>query len=124
MKLWFSRFINPKSTITGEKHRNEINETLVLPLDRYENFLKEWILVGHKNDWNVYGQVKSLIDGGLSLAQQTVTWIGELMPWLEGAKWHYTWFEVPLDISRLQKNGYVRKRVGTVLLFTRSRFIL
>jgi methionyl-tRNA synthetase len=30
-------------------------------LDRYEDFLKEWILVGHKNDWkpNVYGQVKS-----------------------------------------------------------------
>jgi methionyl-tRNA synthetase len=27
--------INPKSTITGET-RNEINETLVLPLDRYE----------------------------------------------------------------------------------------
>jgi methionyl-tRNA synthetase len=29
--------------------------------------LKEWILVGHKNDWkpNVYGQVKSWIDGGL-----------------------------------------------------------
>jgi methionyl-tRNA synthetase len=50
--------------------RNEINETLVLPLDRYENFLKEWILVGHKN-WkpNVYGQVKSWIDGGLDLAQ-------------------------------------------------------
>jgi methionyl-tRNA synthetase len=38
-----------------------------LPLDRYEDFLKEWILVGHKNDWkpNVYGQVKSWIDGGL-----------------------------------------------------------
>jgi methionyl-tRNA synthetase len=36
-------------------------------LDRYEDFLKEWILVGHKNDWkpNVYGQVKSWIDGGL-----------------------------------------------------------
>jgi methionyl-tRNA synthetase len=40
--------INPKSTITGETPCNEINETLVLPLDRYEDFLKEWILVGHK----------------------------------------------------------------------------
>jgi methionyl-tRNA synthetase len=39
--------INPKSTITGETPCNEINET-VLPLDRYEDFLKEWILVGHK----------------------------------------------------------------------------
>jgi methionyl-tRNA synthetase len=41
------------------------NETLVLPLDRYEDFLKEWILVGHKMTGNqMFGQVKSWIDGG------------------------------------------------------------
>jgi methionyl-tRNA synthetase len=35
--------------------------------------LKEWILVGH--DWkpNVYGQVKSWIDGGLEPRAVTVT---------------------------------------------------
>jgi methionyl-tRNA synthetase len=43
--------INPKSTITGETPY-EIDETLVLPLDRYEDFLKEWILVGHKMTGN------------------------------------------------------------------------
>jgi methionyl-tRNA synthetase len=30
--------INPKSTITGENSYYEIDETLVLPLDRYEDF--------------------------------------------------------------------------------------
>jgi methionyl-tRNA synthetase len=42
--------INPKSTITGDSY-HEIDETLVLPLDRYEDFLKEWIL-GHKTTGN------------------------------------------------------------------------
>jgi hypothetical protein len=45
------RFNQPKINHNWRNTRNEINETLVLPLDRYENFLKEWILVGHKNDW-------------------------------------------------------------------------
>jgi methionyl-tRNA synthetase len=57
-------FNKPKSTITGET-RYEINETLVLPLNRYEDFLKEWILVGHKNDWKpMFTDSKSWIDGG------------------------------------------------------------
>jgi methionyl-tRNA synthetase len=43
--------INPKSTITGETYY-EIDETLVLPLDRYEDFLKEWILVDIKTTGN------------------------------------------------------------------------
>jgi methionyl-tRNA synthetase len=38
--------INPKSTITGEIMKSD--ETLVLPLDRYEDFLKEWILLDIK----------------------------------------------------------------------------
>jgi methionyl-tRNA synthetase len=42
--------INPKSTITGETPVNEIDETLVLPLNR-EDFLKR-ILVGHKMTGN------------------------------------------------------------------------
>jgi hypothetical protein len=34
------------------------DETLVLPLDRYEDFLKEWILVGHKMTGNQMYTVK------------------------------------------------------------------
>ena len=38
-----------------------------LPLNKYEKFITDWIIKGHKNDWkpNVYGQVKSWIDNGL-----------------------------------------------------------
>ena len=43
--------INPKSTITGETPIMKSTKHWFLPLDRYEDFLKEWILVGHKNDW-------------------------------------------------------------------------
>jgi methionyl-tRNA synthetase len=71
-----------------------------LPLDRYEDFLKEWILVGHKNDWkpNVYGQVKSWIDGGLEPRAVTrdLDW-GIDVP-IEGAegKKLYVWFDAPI----------------------------
>jgi hypothetical protein len=67
--MWFKlecyRFNQPKINHNW-RYPNEIDETLVLPLDRYEDFLKEWILVGHV-DWkpNVYGQVNQ-IDGGLN----------------------------------------------------------
>jgi hypothetical protein len=54
--MWFNlecyRFDQPKINHNWREHHNEINETLVLPLDRYENFLKEWILVGHKMTGN------------------------------------------------------------------------
>ena len=38
-----------------------------LPLNEYEDFLNEWIIEGHKDDWkpNVYGQVKSWLNDGL-----------------------------------------------------------
>jgi len=59
--------INPKSTISGAVPTLKSTKHWFLPLDRYENFLKYWIIKGHKNDWkpNVYGQCKSWIDDGL-----------------------------------------------------------
>ncbi|MCB0428228.1 MAG: class I tRNA ligase family protein, partial [Mangrovimonas sp.] len=59
--------INPKSTITGSVPVLKETKHWFLPLNEYEDFLKEWILEGHKNDWkpNVYGQCKSWIDDGL-----------------------------------------------------------
>lgn len=49
--------INPKSTITGTQPTLKQTKHWFLPLDRYDSFLREWILEGHKNDWkpNVYG---------------------------------------------------------------------
>jgi methionyl-tRNA synthetase len=92
--------INPKSTITGETPVLKSTKHWFLPLDRYEDFLKEWILVGHKNDWkpNVYGQVKSWIDGGLEPRAVTrdLDW-GIDVP-VEGAegKKLYVWFDAPI----------------------------
>jgi methionyl-tRNA synthetase len=40
------------------RNNHENDETLVLPLDRYEDFLKEWILVGHKMTGNQMYTVK------------------------------------------------------------------
>ena len=95
--------INPKSTITGVTPVLKSTKHWFLPLDRYDAFLREWILEGHKNDWkpNVYGQVKSWIDGGLEPRAVTrdLDW-GIDVP-VEGAerKKIYVWFDAP--------NGYI-----------------
>ena len=59
--------IDPRSAISGAQPVLKQTRHWFLPLDRYEDFLRTWILDGHKNDWkpNVYGQCKSWIDEGL-----------------------------------------------------------
>lgn len=92
--------INPKSAITGAIPTMKETKHWFLPLDRYEDFLKEWILVGHKNDWkpNVYGQCKSWIDDGLKPRAVTrdLDW-GIPVP-VKGAegKVLYVWFDAPI----------------------------
>ena len=105
--------INPKSTITGETPILKSTKHWFLPLDRYEDFLKEWILVGHKNDWkpNVYGQVKSWIDGGLEPRAVTrdLDW-GIDVP-IEGAegKKLYVWFDAPIGYISSSKEWAQRE---------------
>lgn len=105
--------INPKSTITGETPIMKSTKHWFLPLDRYEDFLKEWILVGHKNDWkpNVYGQVKSWIDGGLEPRAVTrdLDW-GIDVP-VEGAegKKLYVWFDAPIGYISSTKEWAFRE---------------
>nr|WP_299214510.1 methionine--tRNA ligase [uncultured Allomuricauda sp.] len=92
--------INPKSAITGNVPTLKKTKHWFLPLDRYESFLKEWILKGHKNDWkpNVYGQCKSWIDDGLKPRAVTrdLDW-GIPVP-VEGGegKVLYVWFDAPI----------------------------
>jgi methionyl-tRNA synthetase len=91
--------INPRSTISGGKP--VLRETLhwFLPLDRYEPWLRQWILEGHK-EWkaNVYGQCKSWIDQGLQprAVSRDLDW-GVPVP-VEGAggKVLYVWFDAPI----------------------------
>ncbi len=92
--------ISPKSAITGNVPTLKKTKHWFLPLDRYEGFLKEWILEGHKNDWkpNVYGQCKSWIDDGLKPRAVTrdLDW-GIPVP-VEGGegKVLYVWFDAPI----------------------------
>ncbi|MCK0130489.1 methionine--tRNA ligase [Flavobacteriaceae bacterium F08102] len=92
--------INPKSAITGNTPTMKETTHWFLPLNDYEAFLKEWILVGHKNDWkpNVYGQVKSWIDDGLRPRAVTrdLDW-GIPVPVKGGeGKVLYVWFDAPI----------------------------
>ena len=92
--------INPKSTVSGAVPSMKETKHWFLPLDRYEDFLTEWILKGHKSDWkpNVYGQCKSWIDGGLEPRAVTrdLDW-GIPVP-VEGGdgKVLYVWFDAPI----------------------------
>ena len=92
--------INPKSTITGAVPTLKETKHWFLPLDRHEDFLKEWILEGHKSDWkpNVYGQCKSWIDDGLKPRAVTrdLDW-GIPVPVKGGeGKVLYVWFDAPI----------------------------
>lgn len=92
--------INPKSTLTGEIPILKETKHWFLPLNEYDDFMREWILKGHKNDWkpNVYGQVKSWLDDGLRPRAVTrdLDW-GIPVP-VAGAegKVLYVWFDAPI----------------------------
>ena len=91
--------INPKSAITGNTPVLRETKHWYLPLDKYESFLREWILEGHK-EWksNVYGQCKSWLDMGLQprAVSRDLDW-GIPVP-VEGAegKVLYVWFDAPI----------------------------
>lgn len=105
--------INPKSTITGETPVLKLTKHWFLPLDRYDEFLREWVLVGHKNDWkpNVFGQVKSWLDDGLKPRAVTrdLDW-GIPVP-VEGAegKVLYVWFDAPIGYISSTKEWALRE---------------
>ncbi len=99
--------IDPKSKLSGAQPVKKKTTHWYLPLDRYEGWLKEWILDGHK-EWrgNVYGQCKSWIDGGLQprAVSRDLDW-GVPVP-VEGAegKVLYVWFDAPIGyISNTQE---------------------
>ncbi len=105
--------INPKSTISGSVPTTKETKHWFLPLDRYEEFLTNWILKGHKDDWksNVYGQCKSWIDGGLEPRAVTrdLDW-GIPVP-VEGGegKVLYVWFDAPIGYISSTKEWAARE---------------
>lgn len=91
--------INPKSTISGATPVLRKTKHWYLPLDKHEQWLREWILDSHK-EWksNVYGQCKSWLDTGLQprAVSRDLDW-GIPVP-VEGAegKVLYVWFDAPI----------------------------
>jgi len=94
-----TELINPRSTISGSKPVLRKTKHWYLPLDRYEPFLRKWILEDHK-EWktNVYGQCKSWLDQGLQprAVSRDLDW-GVPVP-VENAegKVLYVWFDAPI----------------------------
>ena len=108
-----TELINPKSTLSGAIPTLKETKHWFLPLNKYENFLKEWILEGHKADWkpNVYGQVKSWVDDGLRPRAVTrdLDW-GIPVP-VEDAegKVLYVWFDAPIGYISSTKEWATRE---------------
>jgi len=99
--------LDPRSRLSGSTPVMKKTKHWYLPLDRYEPWLREWILEQHK-EWktNVYGQCKSWLDSGLQPRAVTrdLDW-GVPVP-VEGAegKVLYVWFDAPIGyISNTQE---------------------
>ena len=91
--------INPHSALSGAELVKKATKHWYLPLDQYEQWLREWIIEGHK-EWkpNVYGQVKSWLDNGLQPRAVTrdLDW-GVPVPVEEAdGKVLYVWFDAPI----------------------------
>lgn len=92
--------INPRSAFSGKPPVLRKTKHWYLPLNKYEPWLKEWIIEGHKDDWkrNVYGQCKSWIENGLNPRAMTrdLDWgVKVPLPNTEG-KVLYVWLDAPI----------------------------
>lgn len=93
------QLINPRSTLSDAIPVKRKTKHWYFPLQKYEDFLRKWILEGH-TEWknNVYGQCKSWLDNGLQSRAMTrdSNWgIKVPLPNAEG-KVLYVWFDAPI----------------------------
>ncbi|WP_447641042.1 MULTISPECIES: methionine--tRNA ligase [Chitinophagaceae] len=94
------QLINPVSTISGKTPIKKLTKHWYLPLNRHEDWLRQWILEDHKEDWktSVLGQCKSWLDGGLQPRAVTrdLDW-GIKVPVKDAeGKVLYVWFDAPI----------------------------
>ena len=111
-----SDLINPKSSLSGSIPVFKKTKHWFLPLDQHEEFIKEWILKGHRKDWkpNVYGQVKSWIENGLQPRAVTrdLDW-GIPVPLHGGeGKVLYVWFDAPIGYISSTKEWAQKKNIN------------
>ncbi len=94
------QLINPRSALSNATPQKKMTKHWYFPLNKYEEWLKEWIVDGKKDEWkaNVYGQCKSWIDSGLHPRAMTrdSTWgVPVPLPDAKG-KVLYVWFDAPI----------------------------
>ena len=96
------QLINPRSTLSGNAPVKKMTTHWYLPLNKHEDFLREWILNEHKADWktNVLGQCKGWIEAGLQPRAVTrdLDWGVSLPQEIQGGagKVLYVWFDAPI----------------------------
>jgi methionyl-tRNA synthetase len=102
-----NELLNPRSKLSNRPPVLKSTSHWYLPLDKYEPFLRNWILEGHK-EWksNVYGQCKSWLDQGLQprAVSRDLDW-GIPVP-VVGAKGKvlYVWFDAPIGYISATKD--------------------
>ena len=94
------QLINPVSTLSGNPPVKRLTKHWYLPLNKHEDWLRNWIINEHGADWkaNVVGQCKSWIDNGLQPRAVTrdLDWgVKVPLPDAEG-KVLYVWFDAPI----------------------------
>ena len=92
------QLINPKSALSGNTPIKKATTHWYLPLNKHEDFLRQWILKDNAKDWraNVVGQCKGWIESGLQPRAVTrdLNW-GVKVPG-EDDKVLYVWFDAPI----------------------------
>lgn len=105
-----TELINPKSTISGSLPVLKKTKHWYLQLDKYEEWLTEWITTGYKDgvqlhdpaEWknHVIGQCKSWLEGGLQPRSMTrdLDWGVDVPQEIEGSqgKKLYVWMDAPI----------------------------
>ncbi len=94
------QLINPRSALSNGALVKRPTKHWYFPLNKYEEWLKQWIVEGKKDEWksNVYGQCKSWLDNGLhprAMTRDSNWGVPVPLPGAEG-KVLYVWFDAPI----------------------------
>jgi len=100
--------IDPHSALSNAKLVKRKTKHWYFPLNKYEDFLNDWIVKGKKDEWkpNVYGQCKSWLDNGLQPRAMTrdSNWgVPVPLPDAKG-KVLYVWFDAPIGYISATKD--------------------
>ncbi|HZG00848.1 MAG TPA: methionine--tRNA ligase [Chitinophagales bacterium] len=116
--------INPRSVVSGATPVLRKTKHWFFPLNKYEPWLREWILKEHKSDWkpNVVGQCGSWIENGLQPRAMTrdLDW-GVPVPLKDAeGKVLYVWFDAPIGYISATKEYFEGIEKGELRIENRN----